>query len=151
MGPGFIKLETTPGVSDWPNISKCSKLKLTVKSSTDYDGYRVSFGKNKPPNSFLFVYGYKADFNPTVGSFGDVEIPFTDFSYDWDPATGDQITTCSDNPNNCPDEETLKDLYSIAFWGEGVLGEVHLEIKSISAIGCAEEREGFGGGKKNFS
>merc|ERR1740129_389806 len=117
---------------------------MTVMSSVEYDGYRISFGKNKPPNSFPYSYGYKADFFPSVGSFSDVEIPFTDFSYDWDPATGDQITTCADNPSNCPDEATLQDLYSIAIWSEGVEGDVHLDIRSISAAGCSINEHSYG-------
>jgi len=140
QGPGFVKAETdVPGDTPWPDISTCTGMKLTVRSQTEYDGYRISFGKNKPPGSFPFIYGYKADFFPPVSSteFGDVEIPFTDFSYDWDPATGDQITTCYENSSNCPDDATLKDLYSIAVWGEGVVGDVLLEIQSISATGCA--------------
>jgi len=136
--PGFIKVETTEEDAPWPDVSTCTHLKMNVMSSNDYSGYRVSFGKNKPPNSFVHVSGYKADFFPPVGEFGDVEIPFTDFSYDWNAATGNQITTCYENPDNCPDEATLKDLYEISIWGEGVKGDVHLEVRSISATGCAE-------------
>ena len=141
QGPGFIKAETsTRGeTTPWPDVSTCTGIGLTVRSQTEYDGYRISFGKNKPPGGFRYIYGYKADFFPPVSSttFGDVEIPFTDFSYDWDPATGDQITTCSENSSNCPDVGTLKDLVSIGVWGEGVVGDVVLEIQNIYAYGCA--------------
>eukprot|EP00957_Ditylum_brightwellii_P099224 7557470-Ditylum_brightwellii.AAC.2 len=44
----------------------------------------------------------------------------------------------NDGPQYCPDEATLKDMHTIAIWGEGVAGCVHLRIKSISAIGCSE-------------
>ena len=141
QGPGFIKAETEAGEA-WPDISSCTSMKLTARGLTDYDGYRISFGKNKPPGGFMFIYGYKADFFlpqvSTSSEFVDIVIPFTSFSYDWDPATGDQITTCSEDESNCPDIDTLKDLYSIAIWGEGVKGDVHLEIQSISATGCTD-------------
>merc|ERR1712176_1116194 len=136
QGPGFIQAETTPYDAPWPDISSCTSLKLNVMSGTDYDGYRVSFGKNKPPDAFPFIYGYKADMFPPAGEAVEIVIPFNDFSYDWDPATGNQITTCEQDSSNCPDEATLKDLYSIAIWGEGVAGPVYLEIQSIYATGC---------------
>ena len=65
-----------------------------------------------------------------------VDIPFHEFSYDWDAGTGDQRTTCEENPDNCPSEKTLENLYSIAVWGEGVEGDVHLMMESIFAYGC---------------
>jgi len=135
--PGFIKAETsTNGAGEWPDISSCRSLKFNLMTSKNYTGYRVSFGKNKPPDSFPYIYGYKADIQVPLNSFEDVEIDFNDFSYDWDPKTGDQITTCAQNPSNCPNRETLQNLYSIAVWAEGVEGDANLEIRSIHASGC---------------
>merc|ERR1712032_717660 len=82
--------------------------------------------------------GFKADFDvPSVGEFGDVIIPFDMFSVEWDEATGDQIITCAEDPTVCPDLKTLKNMETMAIWGEGVGGELNLYVKSISAVGCS--------------
>merc|ERR1711862_588662 len=82
--------------------------------------------------------GHKADFDaPPVGEFGDVVIPFNMFSVEWDEATGDQIVTCAEDPSVCPDVDTLRNMETIAIWGEGVGGEINLHVKSISAVGCS--------------
>ena len=47
-------------------------------------GYRISFGTKKPPGGKFFAQGFKADLHPTVGSFGSVSIPFTNFTDFWD-------------------------------------------------------------------
>jgi len=133
--PGFIKAETRKG-EDWPDLTSCTGLRIVCRSDTpEYEGFRFSFGHDKPPHRFPYSYGYKARFEAPSES-GAVEFKFTDFSYDWDPGTGDQVTTCAENPDNCPKEDTLKNIYSVAVWGEGVEGDVHLQLSAILATGC---------------
>ena len=138
--PGFIQARTKRGLHTFfPDVSACTALQLELKSSESYSGYRVSFGNAHAPGGKRFAYGYKADLNAPVSEFGKVVIPFDEFTDFWDDATGDAIHTCHENPAYCPDEFTLKDMKSLTIWAEGVAGKVHLEIKSISAVGCAPE------------
>merc|ERR1719198_650883 len=81
----------------------------------------------------------EADFEPTVGEFGTISIDFNDFTDLWDDATGDAIKTCKEDSQYCPDEKTLKNIKTFTIWGEGVAGDVHLEIKSVGATGCSEK------------
>lgn len=135
--PGFIKAETKADDTPWPDISTCTGIRFRAKSCTDYTGYRISFGHEKPPNAFPYIYGYKSNLDlPQSTEMMSVDIPFHEFSYDWDAGTGDQRTTCEENPDNCPSEKTLENLYSIAVWGEGVEGDAHLMMESIFAYGC---------------
>ena len=103
-----------------------------------YAGYRVSFGDAHGPDAGFYARGYKAGpVNFTVGdAFATLEIPFTDFSDDWDDATGDIIRTCAEDASLCPDDATLADMGELAVWAEGVNGDVHLEIDQIWAVGC---------------
>lgn len=155
QAPGFIKAETTKGES-WPDVSSCDGgLQFVVKSSTpDYQGFRVSFGKKRPPNAFPYIYGFKSNLvllkNDTNNrrmaaegggsGFQTVTIPFDHFTNNWDPGTGDAVITCSQNADFCPDATTKQDLYSIAVWGEGVQGNVDLEIRSVAAYGCSSNK-----------
>ena len=54
-----------------------------------------------------------------------------------DDATGNPIHTCAENAELCPDKKTLQNMKTMSIWAEGVEGEVHLEIKSISGYNCA--------------
>jgi hypothetical protein len=144
QAPGFITMETNGG--SYPDVSSCTSLKLTLRATEEYSGYRISFGIVHVPGG-RFAFGYKANFNPPViksdgAEYGDVIIPFTDFSDKWDDATGDQIVTCEENAKYCPTAKSLKNLKTISIWGEGVVGKVHLEIQSISADGCSADEDG---------
>jgi Complex I intermediate-associated protein 30 (CIA30) len=138
--PGFIKVESR-GMRPYADVSACKALKLALKSTVHYGGYRVSFGNAHPRGGKTFAFGYKANLKvPTRDDgeqFEEVEILFSDFSDLWDDATGDQIKSCKEYPQYCPTVESLQNMKTIAIWAEGVAGKVHLEIKSISAIGCA--------------
>lgn len=136
--PGFIQMLTRGGTGTYPDVSSCTALKMNLMAAEEYNGYRVSFGNVHLPEGH-HAMGYKANFDAPVGNFDDVVIPFSDFSSKWDDATGDQIVTCQDGPQYCPDEATLKNMETIAIWGEGVAGNVRLRVKSISAIGCTGE------------
>ena len=131
--PGFI---TMRGNGDYPDVSYCNSLQLRLRASEQYSGYKISFG-NRHIHGNRHAYGYKADFHAPVGDeMMTVTIPFRDFTARWDEATGDPIVTCQENPDYCPDQETLKNMKTLSIWGEGVCGDVHLEVESISASDC---------------
>lgn len=134
--PGFI---TAIASGSTPDISSCKNLVLNVNSENDYKGFRVSFGNEHYPPVWkhFFARGYKSDFQPPVGKFGDVVLPLSGFTDHWDDATGKAITTCADDPKACPTQKRLKNLETITVWAEGVEGDVHLQIKSIRASDCA--------------
>merc|ERR1712050_471772 len=131
--PGFIKA-TSSGHT--PDVSSCKNLVLNVNSKTDYKGYRVSFSNAHYPGGKFFAYGYKSNFEAPVGKFGDVELPFTGFSNHWDDGTGEPITKCEDDSKSCPTEASLENMKTISIWGEGVEGDINLQIKNIRASGC---------------
>jgi len=136
--PGFI-LTRTVDQGAWPDVSACAGLQLTVQSITDYKGYRFSFGTAHAAGGKHHAFGYKQDFDPPMGEFGDVQLSFDGFSDYWDDATGKQMKTCKEDKQYCPTKKDLEDLQTMSVWGEGVNGEVHLEIKSISAYGCPSD------------
>jgi Complex I intermediate-associated protein 30 (CIA30) len=137
QAPGFITMRASGG--EYPDISSCTSLKLVLMAVREYHGYRISFGTIRLPNAH-HATGYKANFEAPIDTFDEVIIPFTDFSSHWDDATGDQIVTCTEDAEYCPDVATLSNIKTISIWGEGVAGNVKLRIKSISAIGCGTER-----------
>jgi hypothetical protein len=137
--PGFIQARTSTSERNFfPDVSKCTALQIIAKSNTEYEGYRISFGKARAPGGKFYASGYKADLkNVSTDDFAAVTIPFSQFTDFWDDATGDAIHTCEENSLYCPDDLTLKSMQRLNVWGEGVAGEVSLEIQSISAVGCA--------------
>ncbi|KAL3942852.1 MAG: hypothetical protein SGBAC_003016 [Bacillariaceae sp.] len=148
--PGFITMETGSQFYQKPakfaDISTCQGFEFEIKTNTEYNGYRVSFGKAHEKGG-RFAYGYKAplalDDMPPVGEFGTMVVPFSRFSDKWNDATGDITVECSDDPSYCPSEKWLKHMETMSFWGEGVEGMVDLEVKTISAIGCDENATGI--------
>jgi hypothetical protein len=137
--PGFIKAQTDK--TTLPDVRSCSGLALTLKSTNDYDGFRFSFGNKRADCGKFFATGHKANFKAPKGELATVQIPFTEFTNCWDDATGDAIKTCADDAKYCPDEETLSNMGTMSVWAEGKEGEVHLEIKSVVATGCADSLE----------
>jgi len=133
QAPGFIQFNTNDNLP-FPDVSGCKALSFTARSATNYTGYRVSFGSVSAHSRY--GYGFKAPFTAPMGEFGRVTIPFNHFSNYWDPATGKITHSCAENKAYCPDKGTLKNMNPMAFWAEGVKGAVHLEVKSIDAVGC---------------
>jgi len=133
--PGFI---TAGATGSFPDISHCQNLVLNVNSANSYAGFRVSFGSEHYPPFYkhFFARGFKSDFQPPTGKFGDVVLPLTGFTNHWDDATGKAITTCADDPKACPTVKRLQNLETVQIWGEGIEGDIHLQIKSIRASGC---------------
>jgi hypothetical protein len=137
--PGFIKASTVDR-QKFPDVSSCSGLALTVRSTSNpakYPGYRVSFGNDKSGCGKFFARGFKANLAAPEGDFGTVKIPFTEFTKCWDDATGEPITTCSDNADFCPPTSRLADLETLSVWAEGAEGDVKIEIQSIAAYDCS--------------
>lgn len=134
--PGFIQARTVDKIP-FPDVSSCLGIKLVVRSDeSGYMGYRFSFGDAHAPGGKFFARGYKTNLEGVQNSFTEIVLPFSDFTDFWDDATGDPIHTCEEHSDYCPDERALKNMKTMAVWGEGVGGAVHLEIQSISAVGC---------------
>ena len=129
QAPGFIKA-TAHGRFNDASSAISGDLILHIRSSTaEYTGYRVSFG-----GTWNAFNDFKADFTIEAGDdFSEVRIPFNMFSSKWDPGTGDQTVTCAEDPKVCPTVADLGRIRRIELWAEGVKGEAHMEVKSISA------------------
>jgi len=140
--PGFIKadvVDSAPLGRIFPDINGCSGIEVTLKADSNYTGYRFSFGRSHPAEAKRFAFGHKADMFPPVGEFGSIVLPLMNFTDLWDDATGEAIVTCAQNAKYCPDQKTLSDMRTMGVWAEGVEGKVHLEMKSVSAVGCPEK------------
>merc|ERR1740115_519096 len=85
--------------------------------------------------------GYKSSLFQEEVPFGldfvDVIIPLNEFSSNWDEGSGKTKISCKDNTIYCPTISTLQNMKSMSFWGEGVEGDVALDIRYIGAIGCS--------------
>jgi len=139
--PGFITMESRGG--PYPDVSCCEGIEFEARAMTPYEGYRFSFGMGHAPGT-RFAFGFKTDFSVS-SDFAPVRKKFTDFSDNWDDATGQTKVSCDNDKTFCPDDATLKDMGIMQFWGEGVDGVVDLEVKTISAYGCSDECGGYNG------
>jgi len=141
--PGFCSMRAFGEFNDASSTIDGSIVVRVRSSSPDYAGYRMVFvGNALSPNSACRHGGtvplsggcYKALFNvPPGDEFVDIVIPFTKFSDHWDPSTGNHITECSDDPKVCPTEKALAKITQIRIMSEGVAGDFHIEVESISA------------------
>ena len=141
--PGFIKAYADGAFNDASEALE-GDFVLQVRSSTsEYAGFRVSFAAGTlAPNHACAGGGvvpfsngcFKSKFFIEAGEeFSEVRIPFNTFSDHWSPATGDQLSTCAEDPSVCPTAKDLASIKRIEVWAEGVAGDVNLEVKSISA------------------
>ena len=144
----------------FPDISTCDGFQVEGRSDTQYNGYYMSFGTDKAAQMH-HGRGYKAKIenlpsteepnNDGKGDpkwvnrlsdkeFGTVTLPFSSFSSYWDEKTGKTIIGCSeDDPEYCPTLASLRNIETISFWGEGVEGEVALDVRNIKAVGVVTE------------
>lgn len=127
--PGFIKVFSSGEIAD---VSTCKNLVLNVRSTSPYQGFRVSFGIPKSPGGLLTLSNFQAPMH----QFEDVVLPFTGFTDHSNDCTGDPITTNAEVPKMCPNMASLQNMETVSIWGADVVGDVHLEIKSIRASGC---------------
>lgn len=140
--PGFIQARAIDDT--YPDISSCQAFALTIRSRTDYAGYRFSFGNEHAPHGKVHAFGYKANvFVPIAEEeFVEVVLPFDDFTNYWDDATGDAIVTCHEDAQYCPTPNALQNLQRLTIWAEGVKGDVWLDVKDIKVIDCAQAASG---------
>ncbi|OEU17957.1 hypothetical protein FRACYDRAFT_238388 [Fragilariopsis cylindrus CCMP1102] len=144
--PGFITMVTGHSFnpfatkSVFPDVSTCDSITINIRSRTQYSGYYISFGTDRVPGGG-HAMGYKSPlFNEEVPfglDFVDIIIPFNEFSSNWDEGSGKTKISCKDNNIYCPTLSTLQNMKSMSFWGEGVEGDVALDIRYIGAIGCS--------------
>lgn len=139
--PGFIKSAADGNFKDVSAYID-GDLILSVRSTTpEYKGFRVTLaaGTSSPAyscaggSSIPFSGGcYKAKFSvPSYDGFQDLRIPLNQFSDHWSPATGDHTKECADDESVCLTAKDLMKIKRVEFWGEGALGKVHLELKSM--------------------
>merc|ERR1719291_560561 len=150
--PGFAKIV---GSAQFADITGYDNIAMRVRSTTpDYRGFKVAFAAPGIPKTS--IYGgasYKAGFNLTGGDWQIVEVPLTQFSYDWSGYTGRCDTKdppgflhkgaqhyCCDKsgiqPSKsevCVDDKFLSIINSIEVWAEGVKGDFSLEVDWIGA------------------
>mmetsp|Transcript_11553 Transcript_11553/g.11569 ORF Transcript_11553/g.11569 Transcript_11553/m.11569 type:complete len:214 (+) Transcript_11553:129-770(+) len=127
--PGFCVVMSN--VEKWNDASSYTHLHIRARSTIPYNGLKISFGTNKFDLQFKC---FKADFFMLGhGDWEDIYIPFTDFSNKWSDFTGEPIVKCSEDKSVCPSPENLKEILQFGFWMEGVEGEFHFEVESLSA------------------
>lgn len=148
--PGFIKAAADGKFADVSDFIDGS-LVLTVRTSTpEYAGFRVTFAAGAVSPAFSCAGGgslpfssgcFKQKFSvPAGASFVEVKIPFNTFSDKWSSATGEHNAECAKDKSVCPTREKLSKIERLELWGEGALGKLHLEVKSISAEKASGER-----------
>jgi len=147
--PGFIKAAADGTFPDLSSAGADGALVLKVRSTTpEYRGFRVTLASGTVAPSYSCAGGgsipfsrgcFKATFNVSAGSdFAEVVVPFTSFSDQWSPATGESTKTCADDSSACLTARRLKGIKRVELWAEGVKGKVHLEIAAMSARGASE-------------
>jgi len=137
--PGFITARSE-NEGKWVDVSRCEGIKVNHKSASAYKGFRISFGTAHAPGGGFFARGYKANIVPSVGEFGDAVIPFSNFTDDWNDATGNPVHTCAENAKLCPTKSSLENFKTMSIWAEGVEGDIQLLVKSISGYNCHREQ-----------
>jgi len=151
--PGFAKIV---GSRQYADVTGEDSISLRVKSSTPgYAGFKVAFAAPNIPKTSIFGGGsYKAGFTLTDSTdWQVVNVPLTQFSYDWsgytgecntkDPASfgseGQQHYCCDKSglePSKsevCVQPQFLNTINALEVWAEGVEGDFNLQIDSISA------------------
>lgn len=144
QAPGFIKAAAD---GTFPHVGSVASgsLELLVRSTTpEYPGFRVTLASGTSTPSYACSGGgtipfsrgcYKASFKVLPGTaWRPVLIPFSDFSDLWSPATGDHTRECADEPSSCVTASRLNAIERIEIWAEGAAGNVHLEVKAITAV-----------------
>jgi hypothetical protein len=62
--PGFIRGKSADRWMrrDFPDVRRCKSLSIVAKTSTNYTGYYISFGKSNARGNSRFAKGHKAPF-----------------------------------------------------------------------------------------
>merc|ERR1712014_558839 len=155
--PGFCNAQ---GKRSFADITNFDSFSLKVKSTTPtYAGFKLAFSAPNVPKTSIFGGGsYKANFAlKDTQDWQIVEVPFTQFSYDWSGYTGrcdtkdpgsfgrdGQQHYCCDKsglePSKsevCVQPEYLSTINDLEVWAEGVEGDFNLQIDYISATSTA--------------
>ena len=145
QAPGFLSFEADGQFADASSAISGGILIRLRTSTPDYKGFRMVFAAGTLSPDYACRFGgsipltggcFKSLFHvpPSMDNeFVDVKVPFTSFSDHWSPETGEHTIECSDDPKVCPTAEKLKRIKTISIMAEGVAGDVHLEVLSISA------------------
>jgi len=151
--PGFAKIVGTRSFAD---ITTEDTISLKVKSATpDYQGFKIAFASPGIPKTSIFGgSSYKAGFAlQSTTDWQIVDVPLTQFSYDWsgytgrcdtkDPASfgqdGQQHYCCDQSglepskPEVCVDSKYLSTINSVEVWAEGVEGDFDIQVEYIGA------------------
>jgi hypothetical protein len=143
--PGFCNLETTDQLTTrYPSAAGTTHLVMMLRTtSPDYRGFKVSFAARTLNPQFK---SFKTDMDLSQapsGQWYQVALPWTAFSNDWSPYTGECNTTdptgkihhcCSAaHPEVCPTESDLKEIQALGVWTEGASGNFSMDIAWIGA------------------
>lgn len=146
--PGFCSAQTkSPRTFNDVSAHINGSLTLLVQSRTpEYSGFKVAFSATGVPRTSIYGGGsFKAGFSVPSLAVELIDVPFSSFSYDWSPytgqcdtkdPTGQQHHCCGDGDaaKYCPTAEFLGQITDVEVWAEGVEGDFHLEILEISAV-----------------
>jgi len=132
QAPGFCNAETSdPFTSSFGDASGFTHLDILLRSRVDYGGFKISFAANTINPQFKC---FKSDFEVNSnGGWQIVSIPFSSFSNEWSPSTGEPTTKCSEDSRVCPTDSDLKKIEQFGFWMEGVEGHFDVDIKWVRA------------------
>merc|ERR1712212_311718 len=129
QAPGFLSFEADGQFAD---ASSAISGGILIRLRTSTPDYNCRFGGSIPLTGGCFKSLFHVP--PSVDNeFVDVKVPFSSFSDHWSPETGEHTIECSDDPKVCPTAEKLEHIKTISIMAEGVAGDVHLEVLSISA------------------
>jgi len=159
QAPGFANLQ---GKRAFADITNTDTFTMKVKSTTPtYAGFKMAFSAPNVPKTSIFGGGsYKAGFTlKDTQDWQIVEVPFTQFSYDWSGYTGrcdskdpgrfgreGQQHYCCDKsglepskPEVCVDSQFLSKVNELEIWAEGVEGDFNIQFEYIGASSSSLE------------
>lgn len=145
--PGFCNAITERAIfRKFPDASSAigGSMKIHARTTTpEYKGFRLAFAaKDIPRTSMYGGSSFKSGFSMNGTDWQTVQVPLSDFSYDWSGFTGrcdtkdpngQQHHCCSaeDNHKYCPTAKYLGEITDVEVWAEGAEGDYHLEIEWI--------------------
>ena len=148
--PGFCSAQTKKTLipQKFPDASANLKGGLAIEATTttpSFAGFKVAFSAKGVPHTSIHGGGsFKAPFSLKAGQ-NQTFVPFSAFSYDWSPYTGEcdtkdptgqQHHCCGEGElaKYCPTAAFLAEITGLEIWAEGAEGNFHLEVASIAAV-----------------
>ena len=140
--PGVIQGHSSGHVADISEYLNGS-LQMRARSTIPYKNFKIGFSAPGIPHKRSYQRGsFKADVKIEGSGWQTVSVPFSSFSWDWSTYTGECDTVdpdgtthqcCdTDHPDVCPNAKFLSSIDGLQVWAEGAVGDIHLEIESIS-------------------